>query len=315
MDMRVFRDLEIIKGIVNPVITIGTFDGVHLGHQKIISRLNEEAKRVGGESVLFTFYPHPRMVLYPESHGLKLIQTQAEKTDKLKRTGLQNLVVYPFTLDFSRLTATEFVRDILVNKLHVRSLVIGYDHQFGKNREGGIPFLERVKDTYGFDLIEISAAEIDEVNISSTKIRNAITEGNIELANQYLGEPYQFTGKVIEGDKIGRSLGFPTANLSIESEVKLLPKEGVYAVHLMFPNGSRGYGMMNIGYRPTVEGESKQTIEVNVFDFEQDIYDEYLTVQLLKRIRDEEKFQSLNELREQLVKDEESIRNYFLVHG
>lgn len=312
--MRVFQGFEQLHSIPNPVLTIGTFDGVHIGHQKIIRQLNEEAARIGGESVLFTFYPHPRMVLYPENHGLKLIQTQAEKIDKLRRMGLQNVIVHPFTREFSRLTALEFVRDYLVNSLHVRKLVIGYDHQFGKNREGSLQFLQEVCDTYGFEVIEIAAEEIDEVNVSSTKIRTAIIEGDMALAQRYLGEPYELFGKVVQGQALGRQLGFPTANIDVESEIKLIPRTGVYAVNVLLPSGSIHEGMMNIGERPTVNNGTENTIEVHLFDFHGDLYGQRVTVQLLSRFRDEMRFTSLEDLRNQLQRDEDIIRHFFAAY-
>lgn len=308
--MNIFQGFEEIKSIKNPVLTIGTFDGVHLGHQKIINQLNEEAEKIGGESVLFTFYPHPRMVLYPENHGLKLIQTQAEKVDKLRRMGLQNAIIYPFTLEFSRLTALEFVRDFLVNKLNVKKLVIGYDHQFGKNREGSIQFLLDVCDTYGFEVIEIAAQEIDEVNVSSTKIRNAIKSGDIETANSFLGEPFQLQGVVVKGQSLGRELGFPTANLDLQSDLKLIPASGVYAVKVDI-DGILYDGMMNLGNRPTIDDLTSTNIEVHLFNFSGDLYGKMLTVQLLSRFRDVIKFDSIEALKSQLAKDETNIRSYF----
>lgn len=309
--MNVFRGFENIGDIPNPVLTIGTFDGVHMGHQKIIRQLNEEAEKVGGESVLFTFYPHPRMVLYPDSHGLKLIQTQVEKIDKLRRFGLKNVIIHPFTKEFSRLTALEFVRDFLVNQLHVKKLVIGYDHSFGKNREGSIDFLREVSDTYGFEVTEIAAQEIDDVNISSTKIRNAIIEGDIRLAAQYLGEPYELHGRVVGGQALGRQIGFPTANIDVGSDVKLLPKSGVYAVNVMLGDGEIHEGMMNIGVKPTLKEKNEVSVEVHLFDYQGDLYEQYVTVQLLNRFRDEQKFGSVFDLKEQLQKDETIIRNFF----
>lgn len=309
--MKIFSGFDQILNIPNPVLTIGTFDGVHVGHQKIIQQLNREAEAIGGESVLFTFYPHPRMVLYPESHGLRLIQTQAEKMDKLRRMGLQNVIVHPFTPEFSRLTAIEFVRDYLVNRLNVKKLVIGYDHQFGKNREGSIAFLKDVCDVYNFTVHEIAAQEIDEVNISSTKIRNAILEGEMDLAKSYLGESFELHGKVIRGNALGRSIGFPTANIDIESDIKLIPKLGVYAVNVVLADGSVREGMMNIGLRPTLANHDGISIEVNLFDFDGDLYDQYVTVQLLSRFRDEIKFDSIPDLKEQLAHDKETIRAYF----
>jgi riboflavin kinase/FMN adenylyltransferase len=310
--MRIFQDFESVGEIPNAVLTIGTFDGVHVGHQKIIEQLNEEAKKIGGESVLFTFYPHPRMVLYPESHGLKLIQTQAEKIDKLRRIGLQNVIVHPFTLEFSRLTALEFVRDFLVNKLKVKKLVIGYDHQFGKNREGSLEFLKEVSETYGFEVIEIEAQEIDQVNISSTKIRNAVLDGNMSLAREYLGEPFQIEGQVIKGQRLGRTIGYPTANIDIASDVKLLPKSGVYAVEVVTGDEVVRNGMLNIGAKPTVGTVNDEvSIEVHLFDYEGDLYEEFVTIRLLRRFRDENKFDSVEALKEQLKRDESSIRTYF----
>lgn len=313
--MKIFQGFESLESIPNPVLTIGTFDGVHLGHQKIINRLNEEAEKVGGESVLFTFYPHPRMVLYPENHGLKLIQTQAEKIDKLRRFGLQNIIVHPFTKEFSRLTALEFVRDYLVNQLHVKKLVIGYDHQFGKNREGNINFLRDVCDTYGFEVIEISAKEINDVNVSSTKVRNAIMEGKLEEAQHFLGEPFELHGRVVDGQALGRQIGFPTANIDVESDIKLLPKPGVYAVNIVLGDGILQEGMMNIGTKPTFTDSEKLSVEVHLFDFEGDLYNQYITVQLLSRFRDEQKFDSVYDLKEQLTKDESAIRHFFATSG
>lgn len=310
--MKVFKDFEDLGEIPFPVLTIGTFDGVHLGHQAILQRLNAAAEKIGGESVLFTFYPHPRMVLYPESHGLKLIQTQEEKLNKLERIGLKNVIVYPFTKDFSRLTATEFVRDYLVNKLKVKKLIIGYDHQFGKNREGGIDFLRSVCDTYGFEVVEISAQEIDDVNVSSTKIRNAILEGDVKTAKLYLGEPFEINGTVVQGKGIGRELGFPTANIDIHSDIKILPKQGVYCVNVEVDNKSY-MGMLNLGVNPTIDDKGIATIEVNLLDFESDLYGKSIRVQFLERIRDELKFNNLEELKNQIKLDEEFTRNFFSV--
>ena len=309
--MKIFQGFDTIEDIPNPVLTIGTFDGVHIGHQKIIDRLNHEAAEIGGESVLFTFYPHPRMVLYPDNHGLKLIQTQVEKIDKLRRFGMKNVIVHPFTKDFSRLSALEFVRDYLVNRLHVKKLVIGYDHQFGKNREGSIDFLRDVCDIYGFEVIEISAQEVNDVNVSSTKVRNAIQEGDFELVKHYLGEPFELHGKVVRGQALGRQIGYPTANIDIGSDVKLMPKSGVYAINALLGDGMIVDGMMNIGVKPTIGDEDEQSIEVHLFDFNQDLYDQFITVQLLSRFRDEQKFDSIYDLKEQLLHDEMSIRTYF----
>ena len=310
--MKIFQDFTELSSIPNPVLTIGTFDGVHLGHQKIIDKLNDEAYKIGGESVLFTFYPHPRIVLYPDSHNLKLIQTQVEKIDKLRRMGLDNVIVFPFTKEFSRLTATEFVRDYLANRLKVKKLVIGYDHQFGKNREGSIEFLKDVSDTYGFEVTEITAKEVDEVNVSSTKIRKSILDGEMATAMKYLGEPFEIHGKVVRGQSLGTGLGFPTANIDVESVIKLLPKNGVYAVNVLVSDWGIYEGMLNVGTKPTVSDGDEISVEVHLFDFEKDIYNEFVTVQFLKRIRDEMKFNSKEELTNQLIEDETTIRNYFI---
>ena len=306
--MRIFNGFEKKMDIPNPVLTIGTFDGVHLGHQKILNQLKEEAEKMEGESVLFTFYPHPRMVLFPENHGLKLIQTQEEKLDKLERNGLNNIIVFPFTQDFANLTATEFVRDYLVGLLNVRKLVIGHDHQFGKNREGGLSFLKTISKEYDFEVIEIPAQEIDEVNISSTRIRKAIESGNLEIANAYLGEPFELKGLVVKGKELGRTIGFPTANIQINSELKILPAQGVYAVEIELPNHSIYKGMMNIGVRPTVTNEQNISLEVNIFDFSGDLYGSEIIVRLLSRTRSEQKFNSIEELTNQLKQDEKNIR-------
>jgi len=305
--LRIFTDIESIGAIPNPVLTIGTFDGVHLGHQKIIDRLNHEAALIGGESVLFTFYPHPRMVIYPETHGLKLLQTQAEKLEKLDRFGLQNSIVYPFDFEFSRLSAIEFVRDFLVNKLHVKKLVIGYDHQFGRNREGTIEFLKSIANVYEFEVIEIPAKEIDEVNVSSTKIRDALLEGGVSRAAEFLGEHFSLKGKVVSGDKLGRTIGYPTANILIEDDTKLIPANGVYAVSCLH-EGVSHMGMMNIGVRPTVTHSVQLKIEVHLFDFSEDLYGKELEVRFFSRIRDEKKFRGIDELKEQLKQDEETAR-------
>lgn len=313
--MNVFNGFEQVKKISKPILTIGTFDGVHLGHQKIIQQLNEVASNVQGESVLFTFYPHPRMVLFPESHGLKLIQTQAEKLEKLKRIGLDNVIVYPFSHEFSRITAVNFIRDFLVNELGVHTIIIGYDHQFGKNREGSLALLKELAPIYEYNVIEIKAQDIDDVNVSSTKIRKALQKGDINTANQYLGEPFQLTGKVVHGQKIGRSLGFPTANIDLQSDVKIIPKEGVYVVQVYLDNQKPLKGILNIGVRPTIYTNHSQTIEVNILDFDGDLYGQYITLELLKKIRDEIKFDNKEELKKQIQADEKEARLVISKHS
>ncbi|MEY3425182.1 MAG: hypothetical protein RL679_540 [Bacteroidota bacterium] len=309
--MKIFQDLTAINSIPNPVLTIGTFDGVHIGHQKILQQVKKEAEKIGGESVLFTFFPHPRMVLYPESHGLKLLQTQEEKMAKLARVGVENCIVYPFTFDFSRLSAIEFVRDILVNKLQIKKLVIGYDHQFGKNREGNIEFLKEICEVYGFEVIEIPAQDIDAVNVSSTKIRKAILYGDLAKANEYLGERFELTGTVVHGQAIGKTIGFPTANIQVNSELKLIPGNGVYAVTVSLKD-SDYIGMLNIGNRPTVNDSADRTIEVHILDFIGEIYAEEITVKFIDKLRDEKQFKDLQELQNQLKEDEKFIRTKYL---
>ena len=309
--MKIFQDLTAINSIPNPVLTIGTFDGVHIGHQKILQQVKKEAEKIGGESVLFTFFPHPRMVLYPESHGLKLLQTQEEKMAKLARVGVENCIVYPFTFDFSRLSAIEFVRDILVNKLQIKKLVIGYDHQFGKNREGNIEFLKEICEVYGFEVIEIPAQDIDAVNVSSTKIRKAILNGDIARANEYLGERFELTGTIVHGQAIGKTIGFPTANIQVNSDLKLIPGNGVYAVAVSLKD-SDYIGMLNIGNRPTVNDSADRTIEVHILDFSGEIYAEEITVKFIDKLRDETQFKDLQELQNQLKEDEKFIRTKYL---
>lgn len=311
--MNIFYDFEELKNIPNPVLTIGTFDGVHLGHQKIVKHLNDEAKKHGGESVLFTFFPHPRMVLYPDSHGVKLIQTQEEKLMKLEKMGLQNIIIYPFTMEFSRLTALEFVRDFLVNKLQVKQMVIGYDHQFGKNREGTIDYLRSISETYDFGVTEIGAREIDEVNVSSTKIRNAVKLGDIETANSYLGEQFEMNATVVHGKGIGKGIGFATANLELGNDLKLIPANGVYIVDIILQDKRIFNGMLNIGTNPTISQNNVQTLEVHLLDFNEDLYGQKIEVRFLKRLREEVKFTSIDNLINQ-IKEDEAVTRVFMAH-
>ncbi len=308
--MKIFNGFEDLISIPNPVLTIGTFDGVHLGHQKILQQLNQEAKKINGESVLFTFYPHPRMVLFPETHGLKLIQTQDEKLRKLERMGLQNIVVYPFTSEFANISAADFVQHFLVDKLGVKKLVIGYDHQFGKNREGTLSFLQQISSRYKFEVVEIPAQEIDEVNVSSTRIRKSIESGDIATANKYLGEPFELEGIVVRGKQLGRTIGYPTANIQLGTDIKIIPRNGVYSVEVILGQNIIHKGMMNVGVRPTVSDEMIRSIEVNIFDFSEDIYDQTIIVRLLSHVRDEQKFNSIDELKNQLQADETYCRQH-----
>jgi len=285
------------------VLTIGTFDGVHCGHQVILDRLKEIAEKDGGESVLLTFDPHPRTVLFPEANGLKLLNTKKEKIDLLEKAGLDHLIIYPFTQRFSRLSSIEYVRDVLVNGVGVRKMVSGYDHHFGRNREGDLVRLRELAELYGFDVEEISAQTIDEVKISSTKIRNALKAGDVAKAARYLGYDYPLNGTVVKGNSLGRTIGFPTANIQVQDDLKLIPGDGVYAIEADL-KGVKYRGMMNIGTRPTVNGNSSSTVvEAHLFGIDQNFYDETLNVRFVERIRNEVRFEDLNALKEQLEKD------------
>ena len=289
------------------ILTIGTFDGVHIGHQKIIERLNQIKELKNERSVILTFFPHPRRVL-DHSQDIRMLTTMEEKIKLLDRFGLDHLIIEPFTREFSRLSALDFVRDILVNKLHIRKLVIGYDHRFGKNREGNFDQLTEYGELYGFDVEMITAQEIQNVSVSSTKIRRAIENGDMHTANTYLGYNYLLTGPVIKGQGIGRKINFPTVNLEIEESYKLIPKNGVYTVRASF-DATRVFGIMNIGFRPTVGGTAR-TIEIHLLDYEGDLYGKRLQVEVLHRIRDEKKFRDITELSEEIRKDEMTARSW-----
>lgn len=300
--VKVFRSLPLDQPITNPVITIGTFDGVHMGHVKILETVKQRAAQLQGESMVMTFDPHPRQVLFPFDENLKLINTPQEKIENLERNGIQNLVVKEFNKDFSRLTAVEFVRDILVNQLGVKELIIGYDHHFGRNREGSIDNLREMSVTFGFTVLEIPARLIDEVTVSSTKIRNAILEGDLHTANTYLGYVFSFTGTVVKGDQRGRTIGFPTANVEVPFKYKILPGQGVYAVKGRV-DGQWYNGVMNIGYRPTVTDLEHLKTEVHLFGLSKEIYGQDITVQVIEKIRNEQKFNSVVELAAQIKLD------------
>lgn len=282
--------------------TIGTFDGVHLGHRKILERLTNNAKKTGLKSTVLTFFPHPRMVLQKDV-DIKLLNTLEEKTQILETLGLDYLIVHPFTKEFSRLSATDFVRDVLVDGLKTKKIIIGYDHRFGRNRNANIQDLIAFGNALDFEVEEIPAQEVDDISVSSTKIRKALLEGDITTANNYLSYAYMLTGTVKKGKGMGRGFGFPTANLHIAETYKLIPKTGAYVVSSTI-KGKVHFGMMNIGYNPTVDGTEK-SIEVNFFDFEGDLYDQKIQVALLHRIRDEQKFSSIEELKAQLKKDKD----------
>jgi len=289
------------------VITIGTFDGVHIGHQKILNKIINHAKSTELKSSVLTFFPHPRMVLQKDA-DIKLLNTIDEKVTILERLGLDILIIHPFTKEFSRLTATAFVRDILVNTLNIKKVIIGYDHRFGRNRNANIQDLIAFGNALDFTVDEIPAQEIDDVSVSSTKIRKALEDGDIDTANSYLGYEYMLTGTIIKGKGIGRKLGFPTANLSIAEDYKLIPKNGAYIVKSTL-NEQLVYGMMNIGFNPTVNGTEK-SIEINFFDFDSDLYEKKIQVDILARLRDEHKFESVDALKAQLAKDKKKSVQY-----
>jgi riboflavin kinase/FMN adenylyltransferase len=305
--LEIIHSLSNYKHTENTVVTIGTFDGVHIGHQKIIEQVVKTAKGLGEKSVLLTFFPHPRMVLQ-QNATIELINTIDERAELLSKTGLDYLIIHPFSIEFSRLTALDFVRNVLVNQLNTSKLIIGYDHHFGKNREGNLEQLTEYSHLYDFEVEEIPAQDINDVSVSSTKIRKALSEKNIKTANKYLGYSFMLSGTVVNGKQLGGKIGFPTANLSIKEDYKLIPKTGVYIVKSKIDNCTV-FGMMNIGFRPTLEG-SHQTIEVHFFDFKKDLYNQNLTVQILYFLRDEEKFESLEKLILQLKEDEKTALNY-----
>ena len=299
--MKIYHSISDFKKKENTVVTIGTFDGVHTGHRKIISRLTQLAKKQKGESVVLTFFPHPRMVLHPDDHGLKLLNTLDERIELLSKLNVDHLIVHPFTKEFSRNTFLQFVRDILVNAVGTKTLVIGYDHHFGRNREGTYKELTELAPVYDFKLEKINEEIIHEITVSSTKIRTAIDHGDIELANELLGYEYMLTGKVVRGDGIGKTLGYPTANIRPPEDYKLVPANGIYAVRVKAENENYS-GMLYIGTRPTLN-MMQRNIEVNIFNFNKDIYDKNITVTFCKRIRDDIRFSSKEELSRQLGND------------
>lgn len=307
--MKVYTNIQEFKSTKNVVVTIGTFDGVHLGHKVIINQLKKAAEELNGESVLLTFFPHPRMVVFPDDNELKLLNTIEERKELLEKAGIDHLIIHPFSKAFSRLTALEFVRDILVNRLNVKKVVIGYDHHFGRNREGSFEDLVEFGEVYGFSVEEIPAQDIQQINVSSTKIRTSLLAGEIHAATQFLGYPYFINGIVVKGDKIGREIGFPTANIKPDETYKLIPKKGVYAVKVIV-NKKEYEGMLNIGIRPTLKGIN-ETIEVNIFDFDEEIYGQKIQVKFYERIRDEQPFEDLNELKNQLNIDKSKTIQIF----
>lgn len=309
--MNNIKNIETYKSKAPTVVTIGTFDGVHIGHQKIVKRLINAGKLEGLKSVILTFFPHPRMVLQKES-SIKLINTINERYAILDALGLDYLLIKKFTKEFSRLSAEDFVKQILVDRLNVKKVIIGYDHRFGRNRNANIEDLKRFGNEYNFEVEEISAQDINDVAVSSTKIRNALNEGDITKANMYLGYNFMITGIVTKGKELGRQLSFPTANIKVEEDYKLIPKYGSYVVSSIIDN-KKVYGMLNIGVNPTVDGNA-ESIEVHFFNFNKDIYNKTIQIDLHERIRDEQKFDSVEALKNQLAKDQETAQAYIAKH-
>lgn len=299
--------------IKNPVLTIGVFDGVHQGHYSILNRLKDIAKEKDGESVVLTLWPHPRIVLNKDVENLRLLSNIEEKKILLSSTGIDHLIIVPFTKEFSELTACEFIEQYLVEKIGVKHLVVGFNHQFGKDRKAGFEFLKECAEKYNFGIEKQDVKLVDNDKVSSTKIRNFLTSGHLEIANKYLGYEYFISGHVVEGNQIGRKIGFPTANIKIPEPYKQVPKDGVYAVRVQIEN-ELYFGMLNIGSRPTVEPTLRsKNIEVHIFEFDQKIYNQTITVSFVKRIRDEKKFNGLDELTNQLKEDKEEVKKLFLI--
>lgn len=311
--MKIYKSLGDFPSIHQPAVTIGTFDGVHLGHQKILARIKKTAKDIGGESVLVTFWPHPRMVLKPNEHNIRLLNTFSEKVELLAAFGIDHLLSIPFTEAFSKMSSESFIQDILIDKIKTKKLVIGYDHRFGKGREGSFDHLMAKQETYGFEVEEIPRQDIENVGISSTKIRKALESGDLKTANDFLGREYHLEGKVTRGNQIGRSLGFPTANIHVSDPNKLIPMDGAYLVNVLL-QGISHQGMLNIGSRPTLE-KGQKTIEVHIFEFNENIYDKIIRVNFLEFLRAEKKFGNLEELKLQLEKDKEKAKQFFLKSG
>jgi riboflavin kinase/FMN adenylyltransferase len=298
--LKIFHSIQDFSTTKKTILTLGTFDGVHFGHKKILEKVLQNTEIDKYESLVLTFFPHPRMVL-EEKSNIKLLNTISEKIDLLEKIGIQNLVIHPFDESFSRLTAEEFVSSVLVDQFHIHKIIIGHDHRFGRNRTANIDDLISFGKQYGFEVEQISVQEINEMSVSSTKIRKALSEGNMTLANKYLGYEYFLTGTVFKGQQLGRTIGFPTANLKIKEDYKLIPKNGVYIVKSII-NQETIFGMMNIGFNPTVAGENL-SIEIHYFNFNSDLYDEEIAVSILQYIRPEQKFKSVDLLKVQLEKD------------
>lgn len=311
--MKIYHHISEFNKLDNAVAAIGTFDGVHYGHQKIINRLSEIAASTGGETVIVTFFPHPRLIIDPENQDLKMINTIAEKAAMLEKLGVDHLIITPFTRDFSNLSAEEYIKDVLVGTIGIKHLIVGYDHRFGKDRKGGMAELIAYSGPLGYQVEEIPEQDINDVSVSSTKIRKALLTGDVALAAEFLGYPFSLYGRVIKGDKIGRTIGFPTANIFIEESYKLIPSDGIYAVTIGM-NGDTYKGMAYIGQRPTINGMTRN-IEVNIFDFNQEIYGQYVTMYFMEFLRHDVKFTGLEALKEQLKEDKEATLAYFEKHS
>lgn len=305
--METYPSISAYKNDRPAVVTIGTFDGMHIGHKAILKKLTDAGNRENLDSVVLTFFPHPRMVLQ-QNVEIKLLNTIAERTELLRKTGLQHLITHPFTKKFARLSAEEYVRDVLVNGLNAKKIIIGYDHRFGKNRTADIEDLRKFGEVYNFKVAEITAREIDDVAISSTKIRRALASGKVEIANSYLGYEYMISGKIVEGKALGRTIGYPTANLHLKEDYKLVPKDGVYITRANLDN-KRVFGLTNIGTNPTVGG-NKKTIETHFLDWDQNLYGKTITIEFLKYIREEKEFNSIEVMRQAIVQDEVFARQY-----
>ena len=304
--MKIYHNINEFNAVNNAVVTIGTFDGVHLGHRKIIARIKELAQETGGETVILTFFPHPRMILNPEDERIKLINTINEKAALLEQLGIDHLIITPFSRDFSNQTPEAYIRDVLVNKIGTKKIVIGYDHRFGKDRQGSLDDLLKLGPVYGFEVVEIPEQDIDDVAVSSTRIRTALLDGKIELANTLLGYPFFITGKVVRGDQIGRQIGYPTANIVIEERYKLIPSDGIFAAKIKV-NDVLYKGMAYIGSRPTINGISRN-IEINIFDFNEEIYNQQVTLYFYNYVRGDVKFTGLDDLKIQLAKDKIDVQ-------
>ena len=306
--MKIYTSLQEFTSTKKTIVTLGTFDGVHLGHTVILDRICNIAKQENLESVVLTFFPHPRLIVSNDSE-IKLLNTMAEKAKLLEQKGIQNFIIHPFDKLFSELSPREFVKQILIKQLNIQKIIIGYDHKFGKNRAADFNDLIAFGNEFGFDVKEIPAKQVDEVSVSSTKIRNSLLEGNISLANDYLGYSYMLSGIVVKGNQLGRTIGFPTANIQISENYKLIPKNGVYMVTAIL-NNKIIFGMMNIGVKPTL-GENLMSIEVHLLHFSEDIYGQEIQVNVIDRLRDEQKFESFEVLKSQLDMDKANTIRYF----